>query len=110
MAFLVVLITALAAAVTATSHRVVSRQVSELRDNYDFVIAGGGTCGLTVADRLSEAFPDSMLAWPFRILLASCSEQLDSFRCRNGPRRRVWRDRVRPRDVRPSGDRLGGDH
>ncbi len=32
------------------------RQVSELRDSYDFVIAGGGTTGLTVADRLTEAF------------------------------------------------------
>ena len=37
------------------------RHVSELRDDaYDFVIAGGGTSGLTVADRLSEAFPNSM--------------------------------------------------
>ncbi|KAK4248211.1 hypothetical protein C7999DRAFT_13862 [Corynascus novoguineensis] len=34
------------------------RQASELLDSYDFVIAGGGTSGLTIADRLTEAFPD----------------------------------------------------
>ena len=37
----------------------VKRQVSQLRDKYDFVVVGGGTTGLTVADRLSEAFPAS---------------------------------------------------
>jgi choline dehydrogenase len=35
------------------------RQISKLRDNYDFIVAGGGTTGLTIADRLSEAFPNS---------------------------------------------------
>ncbi|MBE3047556.1 hypothetical protein IMZ48_34595 [Candidatus Bathyarchaeota archaeon] len=37
------------------------RQVTELRDEYDFVIIGAGTAGLTVADRVSAAFPDRML-------------------------------------------------
>ncbi|KAK3300750.1 uncharacterized protein B0H64DRAFT_369959 [Chaetomium fimeti] len=36
----------------------VKRQASQLLDSYDFVIAGAGTSGLTVADRLTEAFPD----------------------------------------------------
>ena len=48
-----------------SSAYVVKRQASELRDGgYDFVIAGGGTSGLTVADRLSEAFPNSMFKSP----------------------------------------------
>ncbi|KAK4245700.1 GMC oxidoreductase [Corynascus novoguineensis] len=34
------------------------RQDSQLRDEYDFVVVGGGTSGLTVADRLTEAFPE----------------------------------------------------
>jgi len=33
------------------------RQAGELRAEYDFVIIGGGTAGLTVADRLSAALP-----------------------------------------------------
>ncbi|KAK4149493.1 hypothetical protein C8A00DRAFT_46914 [Chaetomidium leptoderma] len=41
----------------SVSNSNVKRQVSQLRDEYDFVIVGGGTSGLTVADRLSQAFP-----------------------------------------------------
>ncbi|KAK3321765.1 hypothetical protein B0H66DRAFT_618870, partial [Apodospora peruviana] len=39
----------------------VKREASELLHTYDFIIAGGGTCGLTVADRLTEAFPDKTI-------------------------------------------------
>jgi len=40
----------------------VKHQHAQLLDTYDFVIAGGGTAGLTVGDRLTEAFPDSSLS------------------------------------------------
>ncbi|GAB1309877.1 Glucose-methanol-choline oxidoreductase N-terminal domain-containing protein [Madurella fahalii] len=43
-----------AASIPTTANR---RQASQLREHYDFVVVGGGTSGLTVADRLTEAFP-----------------------------------------------------
>lgn len=49
----------LVAATSAASSSYTKRQVSQLQDRYDFVVVGAGTSGLTVADRLSEAFPSS---------------------------------------------------
>ncbi len=50
---------ALASAATVPPHSTVKRQVTQLRNKYDFVVVGGGTTGLTVADRLTAAFPKS---------------------------------------------------
>jgi hypothetical protein len=54
-----VLLTAHAVVAHATPHASVKRDTSELLQAYDFIVAGGGTAGLTVADRLSEALPES---------------------------------------------------
>ena len=56
---LILLALLLAALADASPPGHVKRQVSDLRKKYDFVIVGGGTCGLTLADRLSKAFPKS---------------------------------------------------
>ncbi|KAK1756595.1 hypothetical protein QBC47DRAFT_298829 [Echria macrotheca] len=47
-------------ALTSSRHarQTLTPQSQELLDAYDFVIVGGGTSGLTVADRLTEAFPN----------------------------------------------------
>ncbi|KAK5659751.1 hypothetical protein OQA88_962 [Cercophora sp. LCS_1] len=59
MGFLGVVVVSLATLSAAASvpSANIKRQVTQLRDKYDFVVLGGGTSGLTVADRLSERFP-----------------------------------------------------
>jgi len=88
----------------------VRRQVSQLRNGgYDFIIAGGGTSGLTVADRLSEAFPKSkLISLPNLKSTISWSEENMTNRCnRNGTCHRIRRCRICSRDFRPPSRRLG---
>lgn len=54
----VLLVLTTAASGFAAFHGNPKRQVGQLRDGYDFIIIGGGTAGLTVADRLTGAFPN----------------------------------------------------
>lgn len=42
----------------SASAAVIKRHGTDLDRTYDFVIAGGGTAGLTIADRVSAAFPN----------------------------------------------------
>lgn len=39
---------------TSAQHGEIKRSVNDLHSTYDYVIIGGGTSGLTVANRLSE--------------------------------------------------------
>lgn len=59
-----VLFLLLALEVAARGARIIGRDDS-LNDSYDFVIIGGGTSGLTVADRLTEN-PKSLAQHPFQ--------------------------------------------
>ncbi|EQB43828.1 hypothetical protein CGLO_17473 [Colletotrichum gloeosporioides Cg-14] len=52
----------IAEALPRRAQSLAKREVTELReDGYDFVIIGGGTAGLTVADRISAAFPEKFV-------------------------------------------------
>lgn len=49
-----------------TSRAVIVDDISTLSAQYDYVIIGGGTSGLTVADRLTEN-PKSTYLYPSRL-------------------------------------------
>src|SRR4051812_38220641 len=61
MGFLGAVVVSLAALSSAASvpSANVKRQVTQLRDQYDFVVLGGGTSGLRVENGLSASFPAS---------------------------------------------------
>lgn len=42
-------------ALPSRAARAVVKQQDELLEEYDYIVAGGGTAGLTVADRLTES-------------------------------------------------------
>lgn len=46
----------------------VLKEPSELEESYDYVIVGGGTAGLTIADRLTEDEDTTVLVVEYGIL------------------------------------------
>ncbi|KAK5661361.1 hypothetical protein OQA88_11259 [Cercophora sp. LCS_1] len=69
--------------VHAVHHFNVKRHTNELSTSYDFVIVGGGTCGLTLADRLTEHFPQK------QILVVEYGD-LETARGRFDPPNNIW--------------------
>lgn len=69
-----VLVVALAAQLVSAAvprgiHRArVLKEPGELEESYDYVIVGGGTAGLTVADRLTEDEDTTVLVVEYGIL------------------------------------------
>ena len=65
-------LTAYCSPVRLAERALVFNNVSALRDEYDYVIIGGGTSGLTVANRLTEDPKSKHLCFSSSIRACSC--------------------------------------
>jgi hypothetical protein len=70
----------------------IRRDVTELNDSYDYIVVGGGTSGLTVANRLSaDGTSEKALQRPVIFRVYRANAHLN----RNCSRRRIWVSRAR---------------
>lgn len=66
----------------------VKRSVQELNEYYDYIIIGGGTAGLTVANRLTEDSSSTSMSFASPIIIIRVDLNLKF--CRKCLSRRIW--------------------
>jgi len=71
------LVDAFGPAARSIVHSTILQRSGQLNAEYDYVIVGGGTAGLTVADRLTESGQYSVLVIELGVFRKSCLFELD---------------------------------